>query len=51
MDLSQRLSISYYKTVTAINEEHKIYLVQHQETGKIYVKISWMSTPLMYINT
>lgn len=38
MDLSQRLSISYYKTVTAINEEHKIYLVQHQETGKIYVK-------------
>ncbi len=38
MDLSQRLSISYYKTIATINEPHKIYLVQHQETGKIYVK-------------
>ena len=38
MDLSQRLSISYYKTVATINESHRIYLVQHQETGKFYVK-------------
>ena len=38
MDLSQRLSISYYKTIATINEPHKIYLVQHQETGKFYVK-------------
>lgn len=38
MDLTHRLSISYYKTITTLNEEHKIYLVQHQETGKIYVK-------------
>ena len=39
MDLAHRLSISYYKTITTLNEEHKIYLVQHQETGKIYVGI------------
>lgn len=38
MDLSQRLSISYYKTVATINESHEIYLVQHQETGKFFVK-------------
>ncbi len=38
MDLEQRLSISYYKVVAAINEPHKIYLVQHQETGKFFVK-------------
>ena len=38
MDLSQRLSISYYKTIATINGPHKIYLVQHQETGKFYVK-------------
>ena len=38
MDLAHRLSISYYKTITTLNEEHKIYLVQHQTTGKIYVK-------------
>ncbi len=38
MDLNQRLSISYYKTIATINEPHKIYLVQHQESGKIFVK-------------
>ena len=38
MDYSQRLSISYYKTVSTINEAHKIYLVQHQESGRIFVK-------------
>ena len=38
VDLSQRLSISYYKTVATINEPHHIDLVQHQETGKFYVK-------------
>ena len=38
MDLSQRLSISYFKNVATINEDHKIYMVQHQETGKLYVK-------------
>lgn len=38
MDYSHRLSISYYKTIATINEPHKIYLVQHQETKKFYVK-------------
>jgi len=38
VDLNQRLSISYYKTIATINEPHKIYLVQHQESGKIFVK-------------
>ncbi len=38
MDLSQRLTASYYKTVATINESHKIFLVQHQETGKFFVK-------------
>lgn len=38
MDYSQRLALSYYKTIATLNETHKIYLVQHQETKKIYVK-------------
>lgn len=38
MDLSQRLSISYYKTVAAINESHRVYLCQHIETGRICVR-------------
>ena len=38
MDYSKRLAISYYKTIASLNEPHKIYLVQHQETQKIYVK-------------
>lgn len=38
MDLSNRLSISYYKTIATLNEAHKIYLVQHQSSHKIFVK-------------
>lgn len=38
MDFTHRLAVSYYKTIAVINESHKIYLVQHQETNKIYVK-------------
>lgn len=38
MDYSQRLAISYYQTIATLNEPHKIYLAQHQETKKIYVK-------------
>lgn len=38
MDYSHRLSISYYKTIATINESHKIYLVQHQENKKFFVK-------------
>ena len=38
MDYSNRLNISYYKTIAVINETHNVFLVQHQETKKIYVK-------------
>lgn len=38
MDLSHRLELSYYKTIATINEEHHIYLVQHQSTNKIFIK-------------
>lgn len=38
MDLSRRLDMSYYKTIAVINEEHHVYLVQHLESGKFYVK-------------
>lgn len=38
MNLSQRLSNSFYQVVAAINEPHKVYLVQHRDSGKFYVK-------------
>lgn len=38
MDFTHRLAISYYKTIAVINEAHNIFLVQHQETKKIYIK-------------
>lgn len=38
MDYAGRLEISYYHTIATINSTHKIYLVQHRETGKIYIK-------------
>lgn len=38
MDLTHRIAISYYKTIAVINEPHKIYLVQHCETKKIFIK-------------
>lgn len=38
MDYTIRLALSYYKTIATLNEPHNIYLVQHQETNKIYVK-------------
>ena len=38
MDIDSRLAISYYQTVATINEAHKVYLVQHTQTGKICVK-------------
>lgn len=33
-----RLAMSYYKTIAVINESHNIFLAQHQETKKIYIK-------------
>ncbi|MCM1048436.1 MAG: serine/threonine protein kinase [Clostridiales bacterium] len=38
MDYEKRLENSYYNTIATINDEHKIYLVQHRESGKIYIK-------------
>lgn len=38
MDYAGRLEISYYNTIANINSAHKIYLVQHRESQKIYVK-------------
>lgn len=38
MDYESRLSISYYREVATINQGHHIYLVQHLETHKFYVK-------------
>lgn len=38
MDYAGRLEISYYHTIATINDAHKIYLVQHRETGKIFIK-------------
>ncbi|MBQ7077007.1 MAG: serine/threonine protein kinase [Lachnospiraceae bacterium] len=38
LDINKRLTLSYYKTITAINESHNIYLVKHSETGKVCVK-------------
>ena len=38
MDYSKELALSYYRTIAVINEPHNIYLVQHQETSKIYIK-------------
>ena len=38
MDYESRLAISYYKEIGTINSEHNIYIVQHIETKKVYVK-------------
>lgn len=38
MDYEKRLENSYYNTIAAINSDHKIYLVQHRESGKIYIR-------------
>lgn len=38
MDISQKLNLSYYKNIATLNESHHIFLAQHQETQKIFVK-------------
>lgn len=38
MDYQLRLALSYYEVITTINAEHEIYMVQHRETHKIYIK-------------
>ena len=38
MDYSLQLALSYYKTIATLNKPHNIFLVQHQDNDKIYVK-------------
>lgn len=38
MDYYQHLAFSYYNTIATINKAHNVYLVQHQESKKIYIK-------------
>nr|MCR5374259.1 hypothetical protein [Lachnospiraceae bacterium] len=38
MKQNNETDLSYYKTITAINESHNIFLVKHIESGKICVK-------------
>jgi serine/threonine protein kinase len=38
VDILHRLTVSYYKTVTPISEDHKVYLVRHEQTGAICIK-------------
>lgn len=38
MDYQARLSLSFYREIATIHPEHKISLVQHIKTNKIYVK-------------
>lgn len=38
MDYNSRLQLSYYNDIGVLNEAHKIYICQHIETKKIYIK-------------
>ena len=38
MTYEDRLVISYFKTIATLNAEHRVFLVQHIETGKLYVR-------------
>lgn len=38
MSLETRLELSYYQETASINESHKVFLVQHRETKKFFVK-------------
>lgn len=38
MTIQQQLQLSYYREVAAIHEEHGIFLVQDQRSGKFFVK-------------
>jgi serine/threonine protein kinase len=37
MNLENELRLSYYKEITALNESHHVKIVQHIESGKLYV--------------
>lgn len=38
MDYNSRLELSFYQEIATINEAHQIYLVQHIETGIVFIK-------------
>lgn len=38
MNYNSRLELSFYKEIATLNEDHQIYLVQHIETHKVFVK-------------
>ena len=38
MELDEELRLSFYKEIASVNERHGVKLVQHVDTGKIYVK-------------
>ena len=38
MTIEEELTLSYYKVVADLDKDHGVLLVQHQETGRIYVK-------------
>ena len=38
MTLEEECTLSYYKEIASLSEEHCVYLVQHVESHKIYVK-------------
>ena len=38
MNYSKQLALSYYKTIATLNEDHRVYLVQHQDTQEVFVK-------------
>ena len=38
MDYSAQLALSYYKPIATLNKEHNIFLVQHLNSHKIFVK-------------
>lgn len=38
MNYAQQLALSFYKDIATLNQAHNIFLVQHQDTNKIYVK-------------
>ena len=37
MDYTERLTLSYYKTIAVLNEAHQVFLVQHRQTDQLCV--------------
>lgn len=38
MTIQEELQLSYYKQISTLNASHNVFLVQHVEMGKLYVK-------------